>query len=342
MKALNLHAVGDLRYEEVPNPVREKGEVLMKVRACGICGSDIPRIFKKGTYHFPTIPGHEFAGEIIDADNKELIGKRAAVFPLIPCRQCAACETGNYAQCSHYDYYGSRRDGGFAEYIAVKEWNLVFFDDSLSFEEAAMCEPAAVALHSVGQGNVQIGDTVAVFGAGPIGIMLALWSKTAGAAKVILCDIDQTKVDFAKSLGFTAVNSRENDPVAFIKEETSGRGADVCIEGAGVSQTFEQALKSAKADGHIVCMGNPAGDMTLTQNGYWEILRKQLTVRGTWNSSYNGEKNDWKTALHAIATHQVDVRPLISHRFHLSEQEKAFGVILGHKEFFNKVMFVND
>ena len=134
MKALNLHAVGDLRYEEVPDPVREKGEVLMKVRACGICGSDIPRIFKKGTYHFPTIPGHEFAGEIVDADNKELIGKRAAVFPLIPCRQCAACETGNYAQCSHYDYYGSRRDGGFAEYIAVKEWNLVFFDDSLSFE----------------------------------------------------------------------------------------------------------------------------------------------------------------------------------------------------------------
>ena len=205
-----------------------------------------------------------------------------------------------------------------------------------------MCEPAAVALHSVGQGNVQIGDTVAVFGAGPIGIMLALWSKTAGAAKVILCDIDQTKVDFAKSLGLTAVNSRENDPVTFIKEETGGRGADVCIEGAGVSQTFEQALTSAKADGHVVCMGNPAGDMTLTQNGYWEILRKQLTVRGTWNSSYNGEKNDWKTALHAIATHQVDVRPLISHRFHLSEQEKAFGVILGHKEFFNKVMFVND
>lgn len=342
MKALNLHAIGDLRYEKVPDPIREKDEVLLKVHACGICGSDIPRIFKKGTYHFPTIPGHEFAGEIVDAEDEGLIGKRAAVFPLLPCRECPSCQVGNYAQCSHYDYYGSRRDGGYAEYIAVKIWNLVFFDDSLSYEEAAMCEPAAVALHSVGQADVQIGDTVAVFGAGPIGIMLALWSKHSGAAKVILCDIDQTKVNFANKLGFTAVNSRENDPVEFIKSQTNSMGADVCIEGAGVSMTFEQALKSVKTDGHVVCMGNPAGDMTLTQNGYWEILRKQLTVRGTWNSSYNDFHNDWRTALNAIASHSVDVRPLISHRFHLSEADKAFDIILNHKEFFNKVMFVND
>lgn len=342
MKALNLHAVGDLRYEDVPTPVREPGEVLMKVHACGICGSDIPRIFKKGTYHFPTIPGHEFAGEIIDADDKSLVGKKAAVFPLIPCGHCAACQTGEYAHCSHYDYYGSRRDGGFAEYIAVKEWNLVFFDDRVSYEEAAMCEPAAVALHSVGQGNVRIGDTVAIFGAGPIGIMLGLWSRTAGAARVILCDIDQTKTDFANSLGFTAINSRNIDPVEFIREQTGGKGADVCIEGAGVSQTFEQALKSVKAKGHVVCMGNPAGDMTLTQNGYWEILRKELTVRGTWNSLYNDAKNDWRTTMEAIASHRIDVRPLISHKFHLSESEQAFGIILGRKEFFNKVMFVNE
>ena len=282
MKALNLHAVGDLRYEDVPMPVRQAGEVLLKVHACGICGSDLPRVFTKGTYHFPTIPGHEFAGEIVEAD-----------------------------------------------------------DPSLSYEEAAMCEPAAVALHAIGQASVGIGDTVAVFGAGPIGIMLGLWARTAGAFRVILCDIDPTKVEFARKQGFDAVNSRETDPVEYIRTQTGGRGADACIEGAGVAQTWEQALKAVKSFGTVVSMGNPAGDMTLTQKGYWEILRKQLTLKGTWNSSYNDVRNEWRTALAAIASHRIDVRPLISHRFPLSEADKAFGVMRERKEFFNKVMFIN-
>lgn len=342
MKALNLHSVGDLLYEDVPDPKRGKDEVLMKIRACGICGSDIPRIFRNGTYHFPTVPGHEFAGEIIDAEDRNLVGKRAAVFPLIPCGRCPACEVGEYAQCSHYDYYGSRRDGGFAEYIAVKIWNLVFFEGDLSFEEAAMCEPAAVALHCIGQAGVKPGDTVAVFGAGPIGVMLGLWSRISGASNVILCDIDRTKTAFAGKLGFLTVNSGENDPVEFIRNVSGGKGADICIEGAGVSQTFEQALKSVRTEGRVVCMGNPSGEMTLTRDGYWNILRKQLSLKGTWNSSYNAVRNDWRVALDAIASRKLDVRPLISHRFHLDEAEKAFGLILGHREHFNKVMFVNE
>jgi L-iditol 2-dehydrogenase len=342
MKALNLHAVGDLRYEEVPMPVRQPGEVMLKVKACGICGSDLPRVFTKGTYHFPTIPGHEFSGEIIDADDASLIGRRAAVFPLLPCRKCKACQVGEYAQCSDYDYYGSRRDGAFAEYIAVKEWNLILFDDTLSYEEAAMCEPAAVALHAIHQSGVSIGDTAAIFGAGPIGIMLALWAKAAGAFQVILCDIDPTKVAFARSLGFDAINSRECDPVEYIHSKTNGQGADACIEGAGVAQTWEQGLKSVKSFGTVVSMGNPAGDMTLSQKGYWEILRKQLTLKGTWNSNYNDARNEWKIALEAISSHRIDVRPLISHRFPLSEGAKAFGIMRERKEFFNKVMFVNE
>ncbi len=343
MKALNLHAIGDLRYEDVPMPMRGKGEVLMKIRACGICGSDLPRVFTKGTYHFPTIPGHEFAGEIVEADNQELVGRHAAVFPLLPCFECEACRMGEYAQCSDYDYYGSRRDGAFAEYIVVKEWNLVLLDSDISFEEAAMCEPAAVALHAIGQAGVCGGDTVAIFGAGPIGIMLGLWAKAAGALRVVLCDIDPTKVEFAHKLGFVdAVNSMENDPVEWIKGLTEGRGADVCIEGAGVAATWEQALKAAKNFGTVVCMGNPAKDMTLTQKGYWEILRKQLTLKGTWNSNYNDIHNDWQASMEAIASKKIDVRPLISHRFHLCDADKAFGVMRERKEFFNKVMFVNE
>ena len=157
MMALNLHGVGDLRYEEVPMPVPGPGEVLLKIKAVGICGSDIPRAFTKGTYHFPTIIGHEFAGEIVEADDSELVGRGASVFPLLPCGKCSACREEQYARCSDYDYYGSRRDGAMAEYIAVKQENLCLLPKEVTYEEAAMSEPAAVALHAfrksgVGQG----------------------------------------------------------------------------------------------------------------------------------------------------------------------------------------------
>lgn len=342
MKALNLHGINDLRYEDVPMPVRQKGEVLIQVRASGICGSDIPRVFDKGTYHFPTIPGHEFAGEIIEADDVQLVGKKAAIFPLLPCFKCEACQVGEYAQCTNYDYYGSRRNGGFAEYIAIKEWNLVLVSDSVTYEEAAMCEPAAVALHAIRQAGVEVGDTVAVFGAGPIGIMLAQWAQAWGAFEIVLSDIDQTKVDFAKKMGFkNAINSLQVDPVEFIKKLTRNVGADVCIEGAGVSVTLEQGLKSLKNFGRMVAMGNPVKEMTLSQKGYWEILRKQITLKGTWNSSYNDMHNDWKTAIRAMEQGKLNVKPLISHRFNYSDNMKAFEIMRDRKEYFNKVMFIN-
>ncbi len=340
MKALNLYGINDLRHEDVLMPERGKDEVLMKVRACGICGSDIPRVFEKGTYHFPTIPGHEFAGEIMEADDATLVGKKAAVFPLLPCFKCEACQVGEYAQCKNYDYYGSRRDGAFAEYIAVKKWNIVIVNDVLSYEEAAMCEPASVALHAIRQAGVNIGDTVAIFGAGPIGIMLAQWALAWGAFNVVLVDIDKAKVDFARKLGFShVINSLQLDPVSYIKEITENIGADVCIEGAGVAVTLEQGLKALKNFGRMVAMGNPLKDMNLSQKGYWEILRKQITLKGTWNSSYNDIQNDWKVAIKAMEQGILSVKPLISHRFSLQDYTVAFELMRNRKEFFNKVMF---
>ena len=128
MKALRLHGINDLRVEDIPAPKPAADEVLLKVLAAGICGSDLPRVFSKGAYHYPIILGHEFAGEITEAGegvDPSLVGKMAAVFPLLPCFTCKACKEGHYASCANYDYYGSRRDGAFAEYIAVKVWNLV-------------------------------------------------------------------------------------------------------------------------------------------------------------------------------------------------------------------------
>lgn len=342
MNACVLHAVGDLRVEQIPMPQRKPGEVLLKIKASGICGSDLPRVFEKGTYHFPTIPGHEFAGEVVEADRPELIGRRAAVFPLLPCMRCEACLAEEYAQCNNYNYFGSRCDGGFAEYICVPEWNLVNVPDGVGLEEAAMSEPAAVARHAVITGGVKRGETVAIFGAGPIGLMLALWAKTSGASRIILADIDAYKVEFARKMGFEAVNGREEDAVETIRQRTGGRGADVCIEGAGASQAWEQCLCSAAAFGRVVLMGNPSGDMKLTQKGYWEILRKQLTLKGTWNSSFSSRANDWTAALEAMGTGKLNVKPLVSHRFQLSQCREAFDVMRRREGWVNKVMFLID
>jgi len=341
--ACNLHGIGDLRYEEVSMPVLEQDEVLLQVKACGICGSDIPRVFEKGTYHFPTIPGHEFAGIIVEAapQDKDLVGKRAAVFPLLPCGKCEACQIGEYPMCSDYDYYGSRRDGAFAEYIAVKKWNLIFLPDTVSFKEAAMAEPCAVSIHALSQAGISLGDSVAIFGAGPIGLLAAQIAKGWGADKIILADIDETKLKFANELGFShTVNSKKTDASLYINSLTGQKGADVVLEAAGVSATLEDGVKSVRTFGKMVLMGNPLGKMEFTQKGYWEILRKQLTLKGTWNSSYNGFKNDWTLAINCMERGVLQLTKMITHCYNLSECNRAFDIARQRSEFHVKIMFV--
>lgn len=344
MKACVLHNINDLRYEEVAKPAPAEDEVLLKIKAAGICGSDIQRVFEKGTYHFPTIPGHEFSGEITavgKAVSPELVGKRAAVFPLIPCRECSSCQIGEYAQCKSYNYYGSRCDGGFAEYLAVKEWNLVFVPDNVSYEEAAMCEPTAVAIHALSQVGIGFGDTVTIFGAGTIGIMLAKISRAWGASRVILVDIDDSKLTFAKSLGFTGcINSMNCDVKEEIDRLTNGRGSDVTVEGTGAAAALANCLTTAATFGRVVLMGNPLKEMNVPQKAYWEILRKQLTLKGTWNSSYNEIRNDWKKAIAAMPN--LGLKELITHRFHFADCNEAFEITRDPKEFTVKVMFINE
>ncbi len=346
MKACVLHAVGDLRYEEVAKPTPKRGEVLLKIRASGICGSDLGRVFQKGTYKFPTIPGHEFSGEIIEVgegSDASLIGRKAAVFPLVPCKKCDMCEVGQYASCRDYDYFGSRCDGAFAQYICVPVWNLILAEDSLSYEQAAMAEPAAVSLHALNCAGIELGDSVAIFGAGPIGLMLATFAKIQGALKIILLDIDKTKIEFAKKLGYEfVIDTSDKNYVEKVFEITDNKGVDVSIEGAGVSATFAGSLRVAKPLGKVVLMGNPMGEMNLSQNEYWEILRKQLTVVGTWNSSYTKQKNEWQTVIKAMAEGVLDVEPFITHRFDFKDCNKAFEMFRDKTEFFNKIMFIND
>lgn len=153
MKAGVLYAREDIRYEEVETPVPKAGEVLVKVKYSGICGSDVPRVNGDGAHFYPIILGHEFSGvveEVGEGVTKVKKGQRVAGAPLVPCMKCEDCMKGDYALCKHYSFIGTRQPGSFAEYICVPEQNAVPFDDSVSFEQGALFEPAAVALHGLG------------------------------------------------------------------------------------------------------------------------------------------------------------------------------------------------
>lgn len=347
MIACVLHAIGDLRVEQVPDPAPKPGEVLLKIKACGICGSDVHRVLSEGTYTFPTIPGHEFAGEIVQAGegvDKSLIGRKAAVFPLLPCGKCECCEIGQYAQCTSYDYFGSRRDGGFAQYLCVPVWNLVPVPDRFSYEEAAMLEPAGVAVHGLRQVDIDLGDHVAVFGAGPIGLMTALLARAWGADKVMLIDIDQAKLDFAKKQGFDLLfNNASADAAAWVKEQTDGLGADICVECAGVSATLNLCLLSAKPFSKVLALGSTTQEMRISAKAYGMLLRKQLKIVGTWNSFYgNLPKNEWKLIIREIECGKIDLKPLVTHRFELQAGIQPIKMMHDRKEFFNKMMYINE
>ncbi len=342
MKALVLHGIGDLRYDDVELPKRLDDEVTVHIQAAGICGSDLPRVFEKGTYTFPTIPGHEFSGIITDANDKLLVGKKVAVFPLIPCEKCPSCSIGKYELCNHYDYYGSRRDGGFAEYLQVKLDNIVVVPDDMDLRHAAMAEPSAVALHAIRQAGLKGFERVAIWGIGPIGLLVAMWLKRFGVKQIILVARDQKKLDFAKSIGFTnLINSNTKNVVNAIQEITDNEGVHVCIEGTGASQPLAEALQSIAREGTLLTMGNPAGKIELAQADYWCILRKQLKLIGTWNSSHNLVQDDWKDAIYAMYTKAIDVEPLISHEYKLQNYVEAFELIKNKQIHTCKVMFVN-
>ena len=324
MKVLNLYAVDDLRQDTLPMPVCEADEVLVRIAYCGICGSDIPRVFEKGTYHFPTVIGHEFSGTVVYDPTGELTDKRVAVFPLLPCFECESCKKQNYALCSNYDYYGSRRDGGMAEYLAVKRFNILVLPDGVSLEAGAMCEPSAVALHAIKKlGDIK-GKKLLISGAGPIGMLAAMWARSNGAEAVYFFDLDARKIEAAKKEGFY--------------EYDDSISVDSVIEGTGAGPALVRCLKALKPFGEIVLMGNPARGIELTQTDYWLILRKELRLYGTWNSSFGELQNDWKDAIKGMSVGTITPEKLITHKFGLEDYRQAFDVMKERKEFFQKVM----
>ncbi|MBR2755765.1 MAG: galactitol-1-phosphate 5-dehydrogenase [Lachnospiraceae bacterium] len=332
MKAYVLEAVNDLQYKEVPVPECPEGWALVAVKACGICSSDIPRIFTKGTYHFPTIPGHEFSGvveKVGSEKDQEWIGRKVGIFPLIPCRKCEQCRQKKYELCSNYDYTGSRRDGAFAEYVAVPLWNLIALPDEIGFKEAAMLEPLAVALHAVKRSGLQKDESFAVIGTGMIGFAVAQWARARGANPVYIIGRSEKKRKLAES----------QQDVYYMTGAENLPKVDRVIEAVGTPDSVKLSIEIAKPEGSIVLMGNPSGDILLEQDVYWKILRKQLSVTGTWNSSYDGaEPSDWTEVISALSKKEMDVSKLISHTFFKEQLPEGLALMKEHKEPYCKVM----
>ena len=333
MKAMRLHEINKFTYDDVEKPLPKGEEILVKVGACGICGSDIPRVYQLGTRVYPVITGHEFSGIIVevgDEKNRDLLGKKAAIFPLIPCNECDNCKTGNYAQCNNYNYLGSRSDGGFAEYCLVpSRWHLIFSNNpNVSEEELSLVEPATVAQHALRKGNLKAGETIVILGAGPIGIIMGKWAKIFGAKQIVLVDISEIKVRFAEDRGFKVINSIKEDCSKIIKELTDGRGADLVVEGTGSSGGINTAIECVSTFGRIVLLGNPHQDTTINLSNHSDILRKEITLIGVWNSYYsNTPINEWRYTVEMIDKRKLELSELITHKSSLKNLKNLFDEI---------------
>lgn len=328
MKAYVLHGVGDLRYEDVPVPVPGPGWALVRVLAAGICSSDIPRIFYKGTYHFPTIPGHEFCGvveRVHDPEDESWVGKRVGVYPLIPCKKCDSCLRKEYETCADYDYIGSRRDGAFGEYAAVPVWNLIELPHEVSDLAGAMLEPASVALHAVRKLGDLSGRSVCVVGTGPIGLMAGQWAMALGAAEVAVKGRGEGKRAFVQraGLGYMAESKGEFDCV---------------IEAVGSPKAVAESISLARPGGRLVLMGNPAGEISLAQDVYWRILRRQLVLCGTWNSSFKREGSDWAGSVRAAAEGALRPESLCTHVLDFTELRRGLDIMRDKREPYGKII----
>ncbi|MDE7253396.1 MAG: galactitol-1-phosphate 5-dehydrogenase [Acetatifactor sp.] len=351
MKAWVLHGINDIRYEEVTLPVPGENEVLVAVKSAGICGSDIPRIYKNGAHVMPLIPGHEFSGQVVDVCNQAdqpWIGKRVGVFPLIPCRKCRACLNKKYEMCEHYSYLGSRRNGGFAEYVSVPKWNLIELTDEVSYDAAAMLEPMAVAAHAMRRLSISNESSVAVCGLGTVGLLLVMLLLERGFKNIYAIGSKEIQKKMAVLLGVPEENCcdcRIDNVNEFIAGKTGHRGVDAFFECVGKNETITEAVEFTAAGGQICFVGNPYTDLIMDKNVYWKILRNQLTITGTWNSSYLGQQDtdaagdDWNYVLNRLKDHRIHPEKLVTHSFELNELNQGFDIMRNKTEDYIKILY---
>lgn len=341
MKALIIEDAKKLVYKDIDVPKVGEDEVLISVKACGICGSDIPRVRDGAVHSFPQVVGHEFSGHIVEVGDKVAnykIGDRVTVAPLIPCGKCENCEKGKPAMCTSYSFIGSRQQGAMAEYVAVPSRNLIKLADNVTYEQGACIEPLTVALHGVERVNIISGKKAIVYGCGTIGILLMQCLKAKGLEKVYVIDIDDFKLSMAKELGaYETINSLKTDVHKYFNEHGK---VDYVFETAGVNFIQSDVLNLVNKLGNVVYVGTAHKDITIDHKTFENILRGELNVTGSWMSySAPFPGNEWKAAVEYLESGKINVDKIITHRFKLEDGYNAFEAMLSQDENSLKVMY---
>lgn len=352
MKSLKLYGKEDLRYEEAEIPKLEKpNDVIIKVKAVGICGSDLSRYKKLGPYVEGMVWGHEFSGEVVEIGSEVdqvKIGDRISGAPCFTCEdldlpKCHYCQKAEYARCENLTVIGARHGGAYAEYIRLPEKNCIKIPDNVDYESAAMIEPSTVVIHGYYHTNITAGDEVAVVGCGNIGLLAIKIAKVFGATKIIAIDIADEALEMAKQAGAThTINSSTSDPLEKIAKFTNHLMADIVVEAAGSPVTSAQVFAYAKKGGGVVFLGIPYADIMIERFYFEKIVRSELTVWGSWNcvsAPFPGK--EWKTIVQLLANKQLEVKSMITHRLKLAQGPKIFDTITHKKptDNFGKVMF---
>lgn len=348
MKAAVVCANEDVQYLDYEEPQAEAGFVKVKVKASGICGSDIPRVLHNGVHFYPIVLGHEFSGDVVEAGEgvtKVKVGDRVSGAPLIPCMKCDDCQNGNFSLCKHYSFIGSRQQGSNADYVVIPEQNAVVFDKSVSYEQGAMFEPSTVALHGVIQNDYQGGECVAVLGGGTIGMFTMQWAKIFGSKKVVVFDISKERLELALKLGADeAVNTTEESYMEKAMEITGGKGYSYVFETAGQVPTMQMAFQLAANKAHVCFIGTPHVDMTFTPAMWENMNRKEFKLTGSWMSySAPFPGKEWELTAHYFATGQLKFDPgFIYKKMPMSKAQEAFQMFKTPGLVKGKVLLVNE
>ncbi|MCX7720262.1 MAG: zinc-dependent alcohol dehydrogenase family protein [Dictyoglomus thermophilum] len=316
---------GKISLEELPNPViKKEDEVIIKVLASGICGTDLHVFSGKAQGKDGVIRGHEFSGRVVEIgkDVKGIkVGDLVAVDPNITCGHCYFCKRGEINLCENLIALGVDINGGFAEYCVVPYKQLYVFSEKISPIEGAMMEPVACALHGIERLNVGPGDTVLIVGGGALGLVLLQLAKLSGASKVFLVEKVEWKRKIAKDLGADIVIDPLKENVEeIVKENTYGRGADVGIEAVGKTETVKTVLGSVRRGGKVLIFGVSSPEDLLSISPY-DIYFRELTIMGSFVNPFTNSR-----ALSLIEEGMIDVKKIVSHRFSIEKIDEAIKV----------------
>lgn len=290
MKAGVITAKDNIEVRTVPVPTLNDGEALIKVRYCGICGTDVHVL--RGEYgadNFPIIPGHEFVGELVEAKGAgaELFtpGDMVVAQPFFPCGNCEPCAQGNDNVCRDLHFMGTRVNGGFAEYVKVLTRKMYKIPKTMDLRLAALTEPVAVAVHDVRRSGLAVGQTALIIGGGPIGMLIAMAARRAGAGRVVISEISDYRRQFAEKLGFTSVNPLDKDFNSCLSALTEGKGFDVCFEVSGSKPGIASAVQHCAIGGSVMIVGISQEPHPVDLSA---VFAKQLRIQGVRiHSQYN-------------------------------------------------------